>query len=108
MDFTGTWRIISSPDFDDDYLHMEVEPYVTLEQREDRVTGDYHLGLQSGSIDGKMQKDATIAFSFEGMDEMDAANGRGSIAIEGDHLTFTLDYHDGDTYRFVCVRVAQE
>jgi hypothetical protein len=27
MNFTGTWRIVASPDFDDDYLRMEVDDF---------------------------------------------------------------------------------
>ncbi len=30
MNFTGVWDVVSSPDFDNDYLRMEVEPYVKL------------------------------------------------------------------------------
>jgi len=100
MDFTGTWRIVSSPDFDDAYLHMEVEPYVTLQQQGNDVTGEYQVGLQSGGIDGKVQTDGTVFFSFEGNDEMDEVNGRGSISRDGERLTFTLHYHAGDTFTF--------
>ena len=35
MSFTGTWDVVSSPDFDD-YLHMEVAPYVKLRQEGDQ------------------------------------------------------------------------
>jgi hypothetical protein len=108
MAFTGTWQISFSPDFDDDYMHMEVKPYVALQQQGNRVTGEYHVGLQSGGIDGKLQKDGSVAFSFEGMDEMEEVNGRGSILLEGDRLTFTLDYHYGDTFTFECARAVEE
>jgi len=30
MNFTGIWDVVSSPDFDDDYLRMEVSPYVKI------------------------------------------------------------------------------
>ena len=30
--FTGTWEVVSSPDFDEGYLGMEVVPYVSLKQ----------------------------------------------------------------------------
>ena len=51
MNVTGTWRIISSPDFDDDYLRMEVEPYVELHQQGDRVSGARKPAtLQTGKI----------------------------------------------------------
>ena len=39
MSGTGTWRIVSSPDFDDEELRMEVEPYVELTQSGRHVSG---------------------------------------------------------------------
>ncbi len=30
MDFTGTYEVVSSPDFDYDYLSMDMKPYVIL------------------------------------------------------------------------------
>ena len=30
MNFTGIWDVVSGPDFDDNYLRMEVDPYVKL------------------------------------------------------------------------------
>lgn len=83
MDVAGTWRIVSSPDFDDDYLRMEVEPYVELTQSGNRVSGSYHVGLQQGDIDGRIEGEGPVGFSFEGMDEMDEVHGRGGLRIEG-------------------------
>ncbi|HLK58193.1 MAG TPA: hypothetical protein VKU00_16620 [Chthonomonadaceae bacterium] len=108
MKFTGTWRIVSSPDFDDDYLTEETEPFVSLKQCGSQVTGDYHVGLQSGNIDGEVQKDGSVAFSFEGMDEMDEVNGRGSLHLNGDRLTFILNYHQGDTFTYEGVPALEE
>jgi hypothetical protein len=31
MSLTGIWIVIASPDFDDDYMHMDGQPYVRLE-----------------------------------------------------------------------------
>lgn len=28
-DFSGTWMVLSSPDFDYDYLSLQVKPYLT-------------------------------------------------------------------------------
>ena len=39
MSGTGMWRIVSSLDFDDDELRMEVEPYVELTQSGSHVSG---------------------------------------------------------------------
>ena len=104
MDFTGTWDVISSPDFDDDYLSMEVAPYVRLSQEGNRVEGEYHLGLQTGDLDGRLEGNDRIRFTFEGMDEMDEEHGAGTAMLTGDHMTFTLMYHMGDDFTFECKR----
>ena len=104
MSFTGTWQVMSSPDFDHDYLCMETTPYITLQQAGDRIDGEYHVGLQTGSIDGRLQSGNQMVFSFDGMDEMDPVNGAGIATIEGDRLTFTLMYHLGDDFTFECQR----
>jgi hypothetical protein len=106
MNFTGRWRVVSSPDFDDDYLGMEVEPYVEFQQTEKRVRGKYQVGLQSGTIDGRLQQANEMRFSFEGMDEMDEVNGAGTATLTGDHVSFTLEYHLGDEFTFECERAS--
>jgi hypothetical protein len=45
--FTGTWVVVSSPDFDEGYLRMEVDPYVILKQSGERVEGKYRQCLES-------------------------------------------------------------
>jgi hypothetical protein len=100
--FTGKWKVISSPDFDDEYLHVETEPYIIFHERGSHVEGEYHIGLQRGNIDGRLQAENQIFFSFEGMDEMDEVSGRGTIVVQGNHLTFTLMYYMGDEYTFEC------
>jgi hypothetical protein len=104
MSFTSTWNVVSSPDFDDDYLCMEVEPYVQLKQSGNRVDGEYHVGLQRGIIEGRLQDENCMVFSFEGMDELDPVNGAGTATVDGDRLTFTLMYHMGDDFTFECER----
>ncbi len=104
MNFTGTWDVVSSPDFDDDYLRMEGAPYVELREKDGRVTGEYQFGVSNGEIDGRLEDGNRFAFSFEGMDEMDEVNGRGTATLEGDRLIFTLMYHQGDDYTFECTR----
>jgi hypothetical protein len=102
MNVTGSWRIVSSPDFDDVYLRMELEPYVELHQRGDRVSGTYHVGLQQGEIDGRIEGADRIVFSFEGMDEMEEVHGRGALQIDGAQARFALEYYQGDTFTFMC------
>src|SRR5215212_4582511 len=77
--FTGTWQVVSSPDFDEGYLRMEVAPYVILKQSGDRVEGKYQVGLQTGTLDGWLERQNLMLFSFEGMDELEEMHGeRGS------------------------------
>ncbi len=105
MDFTGTWAVESSPDFDADYMKMVGEPYVRLRQEGDSLSGDYSIGLRNDDIDGRVEAGGRALFSFEGMDEMDEVNGTGTIAPHGDdRLTFTLMYHMGDDFSFECRR----
>jgi hypothetical protein len=63
VSFTGTWRVVSSPDFDDDTLRMEVEPYIEIHQSGNRVTGEYHVGLQSGTLSGRLRGSDENIFS---------------------------------------------
>jgi len=104
MSFTGIWNVVSSPDFDDDYLRMEVDPYVKLYQVGSRLEGEYHLGLQSGDLDGLPEGDNRAVFRFEGMDEMDPVDGTVTATLEGDRLIFVLSYRPGDEYTFECAR----
>jgi hypothetical protein len=103
MDFTGTWDVVSSPDFDYDYLSMGGSPYVTLQQRGERLDGRYEMGVQAGYLDGRIRGNF-FTFSFEGNDEMDEVHGYGEGTLNGDHLTFVLRYFQGDEYTFACER----
>ncbi|NJO81742.1 MAG: hypothetical protein HC828_02530 [Blastochloris sp.] len=105
MSVIGKWQIVSSPDFDDDYLRMEVEPYVELAQTGNRVSGSYHVGLQQGEIDGRIEGEGRVGFSFAGMDEMDEMHGRGELRVEGAQAHFVLEYHQGDSFTFICERL---
>lgn len=102
--FTGTWWVVSSPDFDEEYLSLGGRPYVKLHQRGSRLDGEFKIGGQSGGIDGRLQDDHTVLFTFDGFDEMDPIHGLGTVTIVGDRLTIALRYHMGDEFSFECVR----
>jgi hypothetical protein len=103
VSLTGTWIVLSSPDFDGDYLRMETTPYVELLRERSGIRGDFHIGLISGSLRGVVDGDR-IRFSFEGTDEMDPVDGAGTITGEDERMTFVLEFHDGDTFTFECAR----
>lgn len=102
----GTWDIVSSPDFDDDYLNEEGAPYIRLRKDGDRVVGEYRIGLQNGTLDGRPQHNGSILFSFDGMDEMEEVYGAATATLHDDRLVFTLMYHQGDDYTFEATRRA--
>ena len=105
MRMLGTWDIVASPDFDNDYLNEEGPPYIQLRKDRDRIIGEYQIGLQNGSLDGRPQRDGSILFSFDGMDEMEEVYGAATATLhDDDHLVFTLMYHRGDDYTFEATR----
>ena len=73
-------------------------------QRGSRLDGEFKIGGQSGGIDGRLQDDHTVLFTFDGFDEMDPIHGLGTVTIVGDRLTIALRYHMGDEFSFECVR----
>lgn len=100
----GTWRVISSPDFDDDYLCMETTPYVELQDGTE-VSGKFHIGSIVGSLFGRPYPGwDSIVFSFEATAEMEPVNGAGTLTLLGERLTLKLLFHLGDEYTFECAR----
>ena len=51
MKYTGDWRIDEMELWEADYLNMEVEAFISIDERGD---GQFQFGLVSGSIDGKV------------------------------------------------------
>ena len=102
MDVTGVWDVLSSPDFGDDYLRIEVDPYVKIYRLGKHSEGEYHLGLQSGDLEGQPEGESRAVFRFEGMDEMDPVDGNATATLESDRLIFVLSYGPGDEYTFEC------
>ena len=103
MDFTGTWGVVSSPDFDEEYLTLGGPPYVTLRQNGVFVKGEYSIGVMRGTINGGAHGNS-IDFHFQGNDEMEDAFGEGEATLEGERLIFELRHYHGDEYAFHCER----
>jgi len=101
VDLSGTWIVVSSPDFDEDYLYMDGTPYVTLEQDGMEIGGEFQVGLISGSISGRWERNL-ILFSFEGMDELDPVCGAGTIMLNREAMILRLMFHQGDVFTFTC------
>ena len=76
MDFSGTWDVVSSPDFNVEGLRLDGPPHVTFRQNGKYVKGEYEIGVMSGTINGGAHSDF-IDFDFHGNDEMEEAFGEG-------------------------------
>ena len=100
MDFGGRWDVVSSPDFDDEYLHLTGEPYLTLRQSGKVVKGEYSIGFMSGTINGGAHSDF-FEFDFGGADDNEGAFSEGEATLEEERLVFALWHHHGDEYTFI-------
>lgn len=100
LDFTGTYRVVSSPDM---YFATGGRRRITLRQTGKCIKGEFDFDAQYGKINGNVHSDF-IEFDFDGNDEWDEAFGEGEAAFEGDRLVFVLRYYRGDEFTFYCER----
>lgn len=105
MTFKGMWHIYEMELWDEGYFNMEVQAYIKIGSRN---LGDFHFGLVSGVIDGKVVRypDRTrFEFTFEGDDEGDPVSGFGWITLkEKDVIEGEFRFHLGDDSTFLARR----
>jgi len=73
-DFHGKWRIHEMEDLDEEYLSMQVKPYILIQSNN---LGEFQFGLVTGQIDGKIidyPLGKRFEFTWEGSDECDPAS----------------------------------
>jgi flagellar hook assembly protein FlgD len=99
--FTGTWHITEMETWDEDYFNMEVQAYVTIDERNN---GDFQFGLVSGSLSGEIVKSKAseiLEFTWDGSDECDEACGSGWLKIKTKTtLEGKIKIHNGDSSLF--------
>lgn len=99
--FVGLWRIVSMPDFEDSYLNEEVRAFIEIDVRN---SGEFQFGYVHGYMDCRLTaRDGgpAIEWTWDGNDEMDAAQGRGVAILKKTELHGTIFFHQGDDYEFV-------
>ena len=99
--FTGRWRIVSMEQWDQDFVDEEEEGYFEFD---DKGEGSFHFGYVHGNMDCQLTtKDGepAVEWSWDGNDEMDAAQGRGWATIKDGDLHGTIYFHGGDDSGFV-------
>ena len=75
-------------EFDEEYFDLgEEKPHLTITRSgTDDVSGEYAIGLSTGSVDGALRQFGDVMifiFSYTGMDEMDPVEGAGWIRLTG-------------------------
>jgi hypothetical protein len=92
----GRWLIESMDQWDRDFIDEEVRGYFEFDAR---GGGSFQFGYVQGQIDyhlGERDGKPAVEFSWDGRDEMDPAQGRGWLVLEGDELKGMFFIHYGD------------
>ena len=105
--FMGRWRIVSMTAWDQNYIDEEEEGYFDFNAK---GGGEFHFGYVHGQMDCRLTTrdgEPSIEWTWDGNDEMDAAQGRGWAVTKGDELHGMICFHGGDDSEFV-TRKAQK
>ena len=92
----GRWLIESMDQWDRDFIDEEVRGYFEFDAKD---SGSFQFGYVAGQIDyrlGERDGKPAVEFSWDGHDEMDPAQGRGWLVLEGDELKGVFHIHLGD------------
>lgn len=102
--FTGRWRIVSMEQWDQEYVDEEEEGYFEFT---DKGWGEFHFAYVHGQMDCHLTtRDGmpAVEWTWDGNDEMDAAQGRGWAVVKEEELHGTIFFHGGDDSGFVAKR----
>jgi len=100
----GRWLIESMAEWERDYIDEEVRGYFEFDPKD---SGDFQFAYVQGQIDYRLcERDGkpAVEFSWDGHAEMDAAQGRGWLVLEGDVLKGMFYFHDSDESGIVLKR----
>lgn len=91
---------------DTEYFDEEVLASIQIGKN---LMGDFHFGLVSGQIDGrivKRQNGECFDFTWDGNDECDSASGSGWIKLKDEnHAKGEIKFHLGDDSTFQAKRM---
>ena len=100
----GRWLIESMDQWDRDFIDEQVRGYFKFDKR---GSGHFQFGYVQGQIDYRLgERDGmpAIEFTWDGNDEMDPAQGRGWLVLDGDELKGVFYIHLGDESGIVLKR----
>ena len=97
MSIAGRWRIVAMPDYVEDYPDMLEPAYIEFAAN---GSGEFAFGCVTGQIFGAGDGNH-VAFSWQGNDEMDEAQGDGWAEIQSDgSVVGQICFHNGDEADF--------
>lgn len=102
--FVGRWRITHMDLWDQDFVDAEVVGHFTFAVD---GSGEFQFGSVSGGMDGRLTTrdgQPCVEWTWDGSDEMDPAQGRGSSVLQGGELHGLIAFHQGDESAFVAVK----
>jgi hypothetical protein len=100
----GRWLIESMTEWDRNFIDEMVRGYFEFDTKD---SGSFQSGYVEGQIDyrlGERDGQPAIEFTWDGNDEMDPAQGRGWLVLEGDELKGMFYIHHGDESGIVLKR----
>jgi hypothetical protein len=100
----GRWLIESMEQWDREFIDEDVRGYFEFNATD---SGNFQFGYVQGQIDyrlGERDGKTAVEFTWDGNDEMDAAQGRGWLVLDGDELKGMLYIHHGDESGIVLKR----
>ncbi|MCG2684251.1 MAG: hypothetical protein L6306_11635 [Planctomycetales bacterium] len=100
----GRWLIESMTEWDRDYIDEDVRGYFEFDKR---GAGDFQFAYVQGQIDYRLgQRDGkpAVEFSWDGSADMEQAQGRGWLVLDGDGLKGMFYIHLGDESGIVLKR----
>ena len=101
---SGRWLIESMEQWDREFIDEEGRGYSEFDAKD---AGDFQFGYVQGQIDYRLdQRDGkpAVEFTWDGHDEIEAAQGRGWMVLDGDELKGMLFFHHGDESGIVLKR----
>lgn len=93
----GKWKITEMEQWDLDFIDEQGSGYFEFDGNNQ---GSFMFGYVEGDIDyrkSKLSKKTRIEYSWSGVDEMDAVNGRGWFELVDENELYGIFYfHQGD------------
>ena len=102
--FVGRWHIESMDQWDEDFINAEVRGFIEFDAQ---GGGEFQFGYVRGGMKCRLTTrdgEPAVAWTWDGNDEMDPAQGRGWAVLQGDELHGRIFFHQGDDSGFVAKR----